>query len=225
MKIKILTIAAVIMLCSSLSGQGTYYGVKGGLGLNNQNWDRQFNTSLLFTPLVDFFAETYDPGSLSSLYAQIGYHQRGSGLGGFSLNRFATYRFHNVALELGGKRRALDGKKWNGYYLLALRAEYTVSSNLVEEGSQSIFNLALEQYVRNFNYGATVGGGFAFDVAEGNQVFVEMTFNPDLSAQYDQPFVIGPLPNPFNPQNDIFIDPQKVRNYSLELKFGIKWLR
>lgn len=202
-----------------------YYGVKGGIGLNNQNWERGVTTGLLFTPCIDIFAETYDPGSLSRLYAQIGYHQRGSALGAFGLRRVATYRYNNLVAEVGGRRQAFEGEIYTGYYLLGLRAEYTMASNVGE--SQSLFNLTDQAYLRRLNYGATVGGGFEYDLGDGTAVFLEVTFNPDLSAQYDQPVnLIFPNPNAGQSQNQfVTIPAQRVRNYSLEVKVGYKWLR
>jgi len=202
-----------------------YYGVKGGLGINNQNWDRGVNTGLIFTPLIDVFAESYDPGSLSRLYAQIGFHQRGSALGAFGFRRIATYTYSNVVVELGGRRQAFENDTYIGYYLLGLRGEYTLASNVGE--TQSLYNLTDEAYLRRFNYGATVGGGFEYDLGDGTSVFLEVTFNPDLSAQYDQPVnLIFPNPNAGQSQNQfVNIPAQRVRNYSLEVKVGYKWLR
>lgn len=227
MRNKLIALAVLLTVSTTLltAQLGTYYGVKGGLGINNQQWTGRVNNQLLFTPNIDFMAETYDPGSWSSLYSQIGYHQRGSGLGGFGFQRFATYRFHNISVEVGGKRKATDGEKWDSYYMLGLRAEYTVSNNLQEEGQASLFNLALSEFVRKFNYGVTIGGGFDYDLGNDRIVFFEVAFSPDLSSQYDQPFQLTfPNPNTASPLEDISIAPQMVRNYSLELRVGYKWL-
>jgi len=206
---------------------GTYFAIKGGLSINNQNWERQITTDLLFTPSFDMMAESYDSGSASRVYAQLGFHQRGSALGGFGFRRFASYKFNNVVLELGGRRMALDGEKWDGYYMLGLRGEYTLSTNLSETSNTSVFNLVIDDYVRKFNYGVTIGGGFEYDLGDYKQIFVEVVFSPDLSAQYDQPYeftVINPFPVVGGSTENITISPQKVRNYSLELKVGYKWL-
>ncbi len=220
----------MVFLCglfsvTSMAQEATYYGVKLGLGMNNQNWSGSLNHNLIFSPLIDVFAETHDPDSPSSLYAQLGFHQRGSALG-FNLRNFATYRFNNIALEFGGKRKVLDRDKWDGYYLLGVRVEYTIFTNLGDANNTSLFNLVDEEFVRKFNYGATVGGGFEYELEDEKIFFVEVTFNPDLSAQYDQPFVLGPFKDPYSSTGrDIYIESQKVRNFSLELKIGYKWLR
>jgi len=240
MKIKFLFFISILILfsVSSVVGQrdyndedeerydyGTYIGVKGGLSLTNQVWQSQVTTDIIFAPGVDIFSESYDAFSYSSLYAQLGYHQRGSGLG-FSLSqRFATYRFHNISLELGGKRIVIDKETYDGYWLIGIRGEYTVGTNLSSVRGTSIFNIVDDEFVRKFNYGLSVGGGFERELDHQQVVFVELVFSPDLSAQYDQPFQLGPIENPFNTAQPIFIDPQKVRNYSLELKVGYKWLR
>lgn len=227
MRNKLIALAVLLTVSTTLltAQLGTYYGVKGGLGINNQQWSGRVNNQLLFTPNIDFMAETYDPGSLSSLYSQIGYHQRGSGLGGFGFQRFATYRFHNISVEVGGKRKATDGEKWDSYYMLGLRGEYTVASNLNEDAAASLFNLVLSEYVRRFNYGVTIGGGFDYDLGNDRTLFFEVAFSPDLSAQYDQPInLVFPNPNTASQQQDITINAQQVRNFSLEIRVGYKWL-
>jgi len=217
-------LVAILTFCSTLLyGQYAYTGVKIGAGLAGQSWSQGVNTNIIITPNIDVFWESHDEGSLSKVFAQVGYHQRGSGIG-FGINTFASYRFHNAVLELGGKRRATDGEKWDAYYLLALRAEYTLGNNLAERGNTNIFNLALEEFVNKFNYGVTIGGGFDYDFSENQVLFFELSFSPDLSSQYDQPFQIGPFENQFT-GNSFFIQPQQVRNYTLELKVGYKWLQ
>jgi len=202
-----------------------FYGIKTGVGLNNQNWQRGVTTNLIFTPSFDIFAETYDPGSLSILYAQFGFHQRGSSLGGFGFRNLATYKYSNAVVEIGGKRKALRKEKYTGYYLLGLRAEYTIFDNL-GSATTSLYNFVDPVFVNKFVYGATVGGGFDYQLDDYQTVFVEVSFSPDLSPQYNQTQTFQ-VPNPF-PQNGnpfVTIPAQQVRNFSLEVKIGYKWLR
>jgi len=205
-----------------------YVGVKGGIGLNMQRWNN-YERDLLFTPCIDIFSESNDD-ELNKLYASLGYHTRGSAVRGFGFNSFNPYKFNNIVLELGGKRMMSTDKKLNGYYMLALRAEYTVSTNLNEAGGRSIYNLVSDEYVRKFNYGATVGGGFEMAWGEDRVVFLELSVNPDLSKQYEQTETLvidnpNPVPNPIITNPTITIVPQEVRNVSLEIKVGIKFLR
>ena len=205
-----------------------YYGVKGGLGLNMQRWN-SFERDILFTPLVDVFTETHDD-EVNKLYASLGFHTRGSAVRGFGFNTFNAYKFNNLVLVLGGKRMATTDKKYNGYYMLGLRGEYTLSTNLESQVNNSIYNLVSDVYVNKFNYGVTVGGGFETQLNETNVIFVELTVNPDLSKQYEQLETLtienpNPVPSPFPTSQFITIRPQEVRNVSLEIKVGIKFLR
>jgi len=205
-----------------------YLGIKGGMGLNMQRWNN-FERDILFTPFIDVFAESNDD-PLNKLYIALGYHTRGSAVRGFGFNTFAPYRFNNVVLEIGGKRMATVDRKFNGYYMLGLRAEYTANTNLDDVGTTNIFNLVSDVYVNRFNYGVTIGGGFETQLDETKLVFFELTVNPDISRQYHQPESLtienpNPIPTPNGINPFITIVQQEVRNISLELTVGIKFLR
>jgi len=205
-----------------------YLGIKGGMGLNWQRWN-SFERDILFTPSIDVFSESNDD-ELNKLYASLGYHTRGSTVRGFGFNTYNPYRFNNLVLELGGKRLATTGRRYNGYYMLALRAEYTVSTNLSQVSLNSIYNLVSDVYVNKFNYGVTVGGGFEMSWGDTRVVFLEVSVNPDLSKQYEQTETLtfenpNPTPNPIITNPTITIVPQEVRNVSLEIKVGVKFLR
>ncbi len=208
---------------------GQYYlGVKGGIGLNMQRWN-SFERDILFTPCIDVFSESNDD-ELNKLYASLGFHTRGSTVRGFGFTSGNPYKFNNLVLEVGGKRMVSTDKKYNGYYLLALRAEYTLSTNLEGRSPTSIYNLVSDIYVNKFNYGATVGGGFEMALGESKILFLEASVNPDLSKQYEQTETLtienpNPIPNPISTNQFITIVPQEVRNVSLEIKVGIKFLR
>ena len=209
---------------------GQYFlGVKGGMGLNMQKWN-SYERDILFTPSIDVFSESNDD-EINKLYALLGYHTRGSAVRGFGFNTFNPYRFNNLVFEVGGKRMVTVDKKYNGYYMLGLRAEYTISTNLEGRTNNSIYNLVSDVYVNKFNYGVSVGGGFEMKLNEHKIVFFELSVHPDLSKQYEQletltienpnPVAGGPFPSP----QFITIVPQEVRNVALELKIGIKFLR
>ncbi|MDF1697760.1 MAG: hypothetical protein P1U56_18075 [Saprospiraceae bacterium] len=204
-----------------------FLGIKGGIGLNMQQWN-SYERDILFTPCIDVFAESNDD-ELNKLYASIGYHTRGSTVRGFGFNSFNPYKFNNLVAEIGGKRMVTTDKKYNGYYMLGLRAEYTLFTNL-EGQNNSIYNLVSDVYVRKFNYGVSVGGGFEMAYGENNILFVEMSVHPDLSKQYEQLETLtienpNPIPSPFPQSQFITIVPQEVRNVALEIKVGIKFSR
>ena len=213
--------------CSTISSAQYYYGVKGGLGLNMQRWNN-FERDILFTPLVDLYVESHDD-PINKLYASLGYHTRGSAVRGLGFQSFNSYRFNNIALEVGFKQMLSVSKKYNPYYMLAGRLEYTVNTNLDGGGLQfSLLNLVDDNFVNRLNYGLTIGGGFEFQWDDTKVVFIEASINPDASRQYDQPSTVvisNPNPSQFNPNQTITITPQEVRNVSLEVKIGIKFLR
>ena len=205
-----------------------YIGVKGGLGLNMQRWN-SFDRDILFTPCIDVFSESNDD-PLNKLFISLGYHTRGSTVRGFGFNSFNPYKFNNLVLELGGKRMVTTDRKYNGYYMLALRGEYTLSTNLDQVGLTNIYNLVSDVYVNKLNYGVTVGGGFEMTLDETKILFLEVTVGPDLSLQYQQNETLtienpNPVPNPISTNQFITIVPQEVRNVNLEIKVGIKFSR
>ena len=224
-------IATILLISISTIAKAQYYvGVKGGIGLNMQRWN-SYERDILFSPLVDLYLESHDD-SVNKLYASLGYHVRGSSVrsvGLFSNNvSFAPYKFHNAVLELGFKQVVTAGKKFNGYYMLGGRLEYTMTTNLQGRAAFSVYNLVDEGFVRKINYGLTVGGGFEHHMSSTRVLFLEVAVNPDVSKQYDQPnvaVITNPNPTPFNPNSTITITPQEVRNVSLEVKVGIKFLQ
>ncbi|MEE9437350.1 MAG: hypothetical protein V3V14_00030 [Saprospiraceae bacterium] len=218
-KFNILLLAFILTSTIAIS-QTYYYGIKGGLGLNMQKWNT-FQRELLFTPLIDLMVESYDEMP-SRLYAQLGFHTRGSAVRGFGFTAFNAYRFNNIALEIGGKRMITNDKKYNGYYMLGLRAEYNISTNLNSTNTNSLYNLVSDEFVNKFIYGASVGGGFEYEFSENKIIFVELSFNPDLAIQYEQLESYT-----YTDINGIkhSIRPQEVRNFSLELKVGYKFMQ
>ncbi|MFT6338773.1 MAG: hypothetical protein ACI86M_001056 [Saprospiraceae bacterium] len=225
MKKYILILFFGLGVCFSSSAQ-YYYGVKGGLGLNMQKWNT-FERDILFTPLIDIFTETHDD-PINKVYASLGLHTRGSAVRGFGFQSFNSYKFNNLSLEVGFKQMLSVDKKYNPYYMLAGRLEYTVSTNLGGRSQFSVFNLVDDNFVNKLNYGLTIGGGFEFNWSDTKVIFIEASINPDASKQYDQPstaVINNPNPSQFNPSQTITILPQEVRNVSLELKIGIKFLQ
>ena len=203
-----------------------YIGLKGGMGLNMQRWN-SFDRDILFTPCIDVFSESADD-EVNRLYASLGYHTRGSAVRGFGFNTFNQYKFNNLVAEVGGKRMVTTDQDRNGYYLLGLRLEYTMTTNLNSRPANSIFNLVDDTYVNRFNYGVTVGGGFEMKLDDTKVVFLELVVMPDLSKQYEQLETLtveNPNPNPGSPfpsPQFITIVPQEVRNIGLELK--VDWV-
>lgn len=214
-------ILVLSVICCQAIGQSSI-GAKIGYGANMQRWN-DYQRDPLFTPCIDVFIESNDD-PLNKFYASLGYHQRGSLIRGFNLgfSGNAPYRFNNAVLEVGGKRMGSIANKLNGYYMLGVRAEYTFDHNLDNRLAASLFNLTSPASVRRFNYGVSVGGGFERPISEDKILFIELAVNPDLSKQIEQLQIIQ-YTDGFGQQR--FTSPQEVRNLSLELRIGIKFVR
>ncbi|MBL0099343.1 MAG: hypothetical protein IPP49_04190 [Saprospiraceae bacterium] len=160
------------------------------------------------------------------MYAQLGFHTRGSALRYFSINNAFSdvigYKFRNVVLELGAKKSLNLDKEYDPYFILGIRGEYTVGSNLSD---LITFNtLVYPEFIRKFNYGVTVGGGFETEMSEMSNVFLEFSIQPDLSFQYEQLPLYG-IRTPWPPNDRINLGLTQVRNVSIEVKAGVRFLR
>lgn len=229
---RIFSLLIVLFLCNNiLSGQSYWFGAKGGVAMNNQSWGNggtglSFNRNPLFSLNGDIFLESYDELKKGALYAQLGYHTRGSALRFISFNNsfnsLVKYQFRNVVLELGAKKSLNLDKEFDTYFFMAVRGEYTVGDNL---NSFVNFNeIISSEYIRKFNYGITVGGGFEMEMSELSNVFLEFSIQPDLSFQYEQ-FPIENIRSPWPPNDRISLPLTQVRNLSIEAKVGFKFLR
>lgn len=218
-------------------GQSYYFGPKLGPSIGFQRWEN-FQQSPLFTYHGAFFIESYsEENPDNSLYAQLGWHNRGSA---FRNQRFISvdgdiynvptknFIFSNAVLALGGKRRQFLNNKLNSYYIIGLRAEYTVLTNLSEyDDFNRYFNQPFypdNQFVRKWNYGVTVGGGFEYKLGKLVAGILEFSVHPDLSRQYEQP-PLGSIPDPWNPGNLVTIREKRIKNITLEISLGLHFLR
>jgi hypothetical protein len=222
----------------ALSGQSTAYVFKGGLSAATQKWDNSIDRQLLFTYHGALAVETVNnEDDNSSLYAQIGYHVRGSatrfrtislgnpqGLGDQFTQKF---EFRNVALQVGAKQKKDLGLNSKYYYFGGLRGEYHLESNLAELNSANFCNpgaLPLAGGERKFLFGLSVGGGLQLNLSELVGAQIELSVHPDVTPQYWQ----GPIPNVIdqcNPGNTFSIPERRIRNTTLELSVGLRLLR
>lgn len=212
----------VLLLSLTLSqlsvAQGYGFGFKVGPSLGIQKWTGFGSNDPLFAYHADVFVDQFGEEEKLALYGQLGYHQRGSSLRYVSFsgtnNIHYDLIFHNAVLELGMKKLSTLGKgKW--YYSLGLRGEYTFDTKLeVFEG--------MKDFVEKWNYGASVRGGAEFPLAKLINGFLEITIAPDFSKQL---FLPGGLPytDPFSGQR-VQTAEQNVRNTSLELSFGMRFI-
>ena len=88
--LKNLTWIIVMALHFQLNGQSFWFGAKGGGAMNFQSWGQGLTQSINRDPLFslngDIFIESFDEFNRGSLYAQFGYHTRGSSIRFVSFN-------------------------------------------------------------------------------------------------------------------------------------------
>lgn len=226
------SILFLFIAISSSYSQSFWVGVKGGGAMNFQSWgDGSFSGSVNRNPLFsingDVYIESYDEYKKGALYGQIGFHTRGSSLRFFSFNNTFSqqqgFKFRNVVAEIGAKKSFSVGKEFEPYFLVGIRGEYTVSTNLDDYVNFGNLYYPINEFVRKFNYGVTAGGGFEMVMSELSNVFAEFSIQPDLSFQYEQ----QPLYNIIDPwtSQPVNLGLRQVRNLSIELKVGVKFLR
>ncbi|MEM1215464.1 MAG: hypothetical protein AAGJ82_07260 [Bacteroidota bacterium] len=226
---------------------GTWFGLKGGMTLGTQQWN-SFDQNPLVAYHGIFSIEGVAAEQQFSLFAQLGYHVKGSSIrrrlfgNAFNPGSFVTvpprrFMFQNISLVLGGKQVIKRIETADVYYLFGIRGDYTVDTNLDEYDRfiQANPNFAgiypLDVYyspttlvgVRRINYGITLGGGLNFPLSEYIEGVVEFTVNPDFSLQYEQPEIPNVL-DPFTNQTRS-IPERRIRNLTFEVTVGCRFLR
>ncbi len=204
-------------------GQGYVFGPKIGPTIGLQQWN-----SLERDPLLSWhgalFIESYDEDSPSSLYAQLGYHNRGSAIRAFDFftgsNFSSSFVFKNISLGVGAKRLIGDGN-WKPYYHFGLRLEYTVDTNLdeYEEFNQFLF-YPIDIFVNKWNYGLSFGGGFQTQIAELIGAAFEFTISPDVSLQYEQMALSTPIQFPNGQVSSL--GARNIRNLTFEASLVLR---
>lgn len=213
------------------------WGIKGGPVMAFQRWD-QTDRDPLWGPHAILFIETLSDEREVGLFAQAGYHTRGSAIRvrGFNFNdpitgedrRFGgsttKYDFQNVVLSLGFKQR-FSMSRGNLYYLLSLRGEYNISN-----GFDQFADLPLDlrpffpqpAAVNDLVGGFIFGGGVEIPISDYIDATVELTVNPDFTKQYYQ----IPLTNIPSPYGGVTSLPERnIRNNTIELSVGFRFLR
>lgn len=219
MRNSIVTIAWI--LCAGfLTGQGTLLSVKGSYGMSFQKWNN-FERDFILSPGVDVMAETYDPESINSFFAEFGFHTRGSSVIGYNLNRYQSLKFHNLVLGLGAKQGRTISDRIKGYYLFGIRGEMNVATNFEDDSVYNAYFFVDEAFVERFLFGVSVGGGLEYNIGENRDILIELIVSPDLTNQYFQPYEFTRTdPNGFT----YSIRRQEVKNISVELKLGYRFL-
>jgi opacity protein-like surface antigen len=225
-------VACLILPVITGMSQGYAFGAKGGLTIGFQQWDF-FDRDPLFKMHGAAFIETIDADDRFALYAQLGYHQKGSAIRHqrvFTYNGQAyrppdrEFQFNNASLILGAKSKFDLLTAFQGYYMVGIRGDYTLSTNLsqYEELNELVPIYPFESLVNKFNYGVTVGGGVEFGIADLVSGFLEISFHQDLSQQYYQP-PIENIIDPFRPGQTINLRERRIINRAFEISLGIRF--
>ena len=236
-------LTAGLLICflpsSTIEAQGFAFGIKSGLTVGFQKWDNGSFESR--DPLFRYhgiaFIESLAEENKFAVFAQAGYHIKGSAVRTLSFTningiripgRSTNFQFRNVSVTVGGKQKFDLGATAKYYYLVGLRGDYTVSTQLRPEWLDETFVTAyypFEAYVNNWNYGATIGGGLEFPFGELIGGMIEFTVNPDFSKQYNAPRIDNVVNTNPNSTNTITIPERQIANTTFEISLGLKFLR
>lgn len=212
--------------------QNYAFGVKGGLTVGIQQWNG-YERDPLFAYHGAAYIESADEGTELALLAQLGYHVKGSALRNrlginFINNQVfraadREFQFRNISLLLGAKQKKDFREDIKTYYMVGVRGEYTLNTNLNNLSRFNTLYFPIDAFVQPWNYGVTVGGGFEFLFSELIGGVVEFTINPDFSRQYAQPRIDN-VTDPFTgtPRS---LPERLIRNITFEISFGARFLR
>jgi len=228
-----LFILFALLSVHAVSGQSYAFGLKGGPSLGFQRW-QESNRNVLWVYHLAGFIESAPEGGGGSMYAQAGYHVRGSAIRfqaiQFGNNRFLgqrtdEFRYNNASLQVGFKNR-IPRDASTLYYFFGLRGDYTLSTNLSDYDDlvQNGLIYPTDAWVRKFNYGISIGGGWEFPFGEFVSGLVEISVHPDFSRQYDQPAIPNVI-DPFFPGVPRTIPDRRIVNYTAEISLGLRFLR
>lgn len=230
-----LLVVLVILLGTQafVLAQSTRFGIKLGPSVGFQKWN-YFQNDPLYKYHGAFWLESYQEEDPFSLFAQLGYHLKGSATRFYGPIQIDNqiydipadeFIFRNLSLQVGVKKKFPLGKLL-GYYAFGLRGEYTVSTNLniYDRVNQYIpvypFNSAVKRVLAGF----TLGGGFELPFGELAGSIIELNVSPDLTKQYYQP-QINNIIDIYQPGQTTSIPEKSIKNLTLELSLGIYFTR
>ena len=232
------TALLLLALCGAtcLSAQGFFFGLKGGPSLGIQQWNSIDQDPLIAYHVDAFIESNEEEAQAFSVFAQLGYHIKGSALRNtrFNLSNGGIYnlptqefQFRNIVLTLAGKKRLNFRGNFVPFYAFGIRGEYTVSTNLSEYEEANTFfanYYPTDFFVNRFQYGVHLGGGLEFALSELVGGAVELSLNPDFSKQYFQPALSGVI-DPLRPGQPRTIAERNIRNVTVELSVALRLLR
>ena len=139
---RIILFALLTIALPNLQAQGTFYGIKGGMTIGTQQWNT-FDRA----PLIGYHGILSVEGiassqSRSTVFMQIGYHQKGSAIrrtlwgNPFNANVSSVppqkFEFYNASLSLGMKKYMTQLGTADSYFIFGVRGDYTIDTNLDE---------------------------------------------------------------------------------------------
>ncbi len=226
MKSLLIILCAFIIVCD-VAGQSFAFGIKGGPSAGMQKWNGFGGRDPLFRYHGIAFIESHSSVSYSSVFAQVGYHIRGSALRirayydpvfGRNIEAHTTnIQFKNIALTAGAKRRH-DLGSGKAYYAFGFRGEYTVDTEMT--GFFSIY----EGLENKIVFGAYFSGGFEIPLGRFVSGVIEASVSPDFSKQIFLPPQRTGFTDAFTGQ-EIILQEQNISNVSLEISVGLRFLR
>lgn len=233
---KIWLLAIGLFFVSALNSQSSAFGLKGGITMGIQQWGGFEQDPLLKYHGIAFI-ESYNPDEPFAVFAQAGFHQKGSAIRnrnyrdpnspGFVRPPAREFIFNNLSLTLGAKQKFPLSGATQWYWLFGVRGDYTLDTNLDEYNEINMFYpiypLDSDAFIRDFNYGITFGAGLDMPIADLIGVVLEFTVNPDLSYQYVQP-AIGNVIDPYTGGTRT-INERRIRNLTFEVTLGFRFLR
>ncbi len=238
MKRLLVFVFAFFLFLHFAQAQGAAYAVKGGLTLGFQKWDSQLGRR---NPLTDYHIiasiEELPEDPRFTIFAQLGYHSRGTSMrtrlfttSGRRFDQNFSIKFNNIALAVGAKKKLGNLGRLTPYYMLGVRGEYTIKTNLAQfekyNNCYPIYPIDKKEYIKKFNYGAIFGGGFEFPFTDLIGGLLEFSVSPDFSNQYEQPALSGII-NQCNSGSSqpINVPERKISNITFEITLGLRFLR
>ncbi len=235
MPIRHILLCCLVCAASISAAQSTVFTFLGGLSGGNQKWDNFSNQAMLFKYHGALRIENLsNERDYASVFAQIGYHVRGSRQrfrflfqGGGISNSAINYEFNNLALILAAKSKRDFGEKHKFYYYGGLRGEYTLNTNLSRLSQVNQFFTIYypsDGFVRKWNAGVSGGAGLELNLRELVGATIEFSIHPDFTRQYQQPAIPNVI-DPNNPGVPITVSAREIRNFSFELSVGLRLIR
>jgi len=121
-------------------------------------------------------------------------------------NNTVSYLHDNIdflSTEITGKYKILDSKL-SPYAILGLRLDFLLSQDVFSrEANGNEIDFGSSSNTKNTVFGATLGAGVEYKASKQYSLFLEATFNPDLT--------------------DVYNDFQQVHGQSFDIRTGIKF--